>query len=365
MNQQVNSALARKLSAGQDMAVSNGRSVLRAFRLALARAADECLNLPLAVIGAKQTLRAPTDLDKVISDDWLLLVFASESGTAAICLDPGCVSAIVQMQTIGQVAAAPPNPRQLTDTDAAMSLPLIEDMLNRAQTLVDGPQDPVSLSGLAFASRVPDRRSVGLALTEDNYTVFDLTVEIAGGARQGQICALLPNSPEAESALADDTAMKGPNLDQAAGAIRAELHSVTCRMSLPLAKLSELQVGDVLPLTGARLDRTEITTIDGTRTAVGRLGQCGGMRAVRINEQMSLPELTDASRHEFKENETRAHPADLEVDIIPPDEPTPQEPSEIVPLDQSAVNYVNSDKMVAEISELAGLKDRTDDSNFA
>lgn len=35
------------------MAVSNGRSVLRAFRLALARAADECLNLPLAVIGAK------------------------------------------------------------------------------------------------------------------------------------------------------------------------------------------------------------------------------------------------------------------------------------------------------------------------
>ncbi|NVO57215.1 FliM/FliN family flagellar motor switch protein [Rhodobacteraceae bacterium B1Z28] len=359
MGQTVSAALARKLSVGKDDLRDRPRSVLRALRLGFARAAGDRLNLPLAVIGVKQSNRSQDDLVQMIGEDWLLLLFNGTEGVAAACLDPGFVSAIVQTQTIGEVTADPSEARAFTDTDAAMVAPLIEEALIRAVALVEAAADQVCLSGYEFASRAADLRSMSLGLVDDTYRIFDLTVDLAGGLRQGQISILLPDLPVMSAPVEDAQVDTGPCLEQSSGVLRAELNAVLCKMTLPLAGLSGLEVGGLLPLASARLDRTEILTIDRTSAAVGRLGQCGGLRAIRLNEQAPLPALTEPGVPEFVENRSvraRQEPLDpsaLAADVL---DVTPDGGSHhgLNPLD-SDLSFANSDQMVAEITQLAGL----------
>ncbi len=357
MTKTVSAALARKLSAGQEEQGDKPRSVLRALRLAFARAASDRLQLPLAVIGAKQSVRAPEALADRVGADWLLLQFVNGDGVVtAACLDLGAVSAIVQVQTIGEVLTDAPAPRAFTPTDGAMVAPLVEDALNRAVDLVDTTADRSSLSGYEFSYRSTDLRSLSLALVEDLYRVFEFTVELGGGPQQGQISVFLPDrSAEEENEITDDVI--GPNLEQAAGILRAELDTVICRMSLSLGALSDLGVGDVLPLTGSRLDRADVLTIDQTRAAIGRLGQCGGMRAVRLNEYEPLSVWTQSEVEEFLDSHSTASARHR------PEMPAPTEISHVpVSSEQCSasgtetdLNIANSDQMVAEISQLAGL----------
>ncbi|WP_170404396.1 FliM/FliN family flagellar motor C-terminal domain-containing protein [Ruegeria arenilitoris] len=368
MTQTVSAALARKLSVGQEEQGDKPRSILRALRLAFARAAGERLQLPMVVIGAKQSYRTPDVLADQVGEDWLLLQFVTDDGaSAAICMDLGAVSAIVQVQTIGEVLADEPSPRAFTHTDGAMVAPLVEDALVRAVDLVEAPGDQSSLSGFEFTARFADLRTFSLAMVEDTYRVFDLTVELGGGLRQGQISVFLPDpsAEDADEVTQEDT---GPNLEQASGVLRAELNTVICRMSLPLASLSQLKVGEVLPLTGSRLDRAEVLTIDRTRAAVGRLGQCGGMRAVRLNEYAPLTALTQSEAAEFLDARATAT-SQPEMDKTTRTD-TSQMPVAFYPGASSDIgpnlNFADSDQMVAEISQLAGLKlSDTDPGNLS
>lgn len=322
MTVQANAALARKLSAGQDGVPEPPRSILRALRLGLARSAGEGLGLPLSVIGAKQATRAQPELADRVPDGWLLLMFTTEqAGAAAICLDPGCVSAIVQQQTIGMVTSGSPSDRVFTDTDAAMAAPLLEDMMSRARGLVETSVDITNLSGIEYASRAEDMRTLMLAMVDERYRVADLTVELAGGVRQGELCIMLPELPLAEDEKAGQETVSDRSLDQASGVMQAELHVVLSRISLPLTALSGLTPGDVLPLTGSKLDKVEILTIDRVKSAIGRLGQSGGMRAVRINESQptTAPPPTEPPPFLASRSET-FHEADQERS--PPDEIT-------------------------------------------
>ncbi len=369
MAQTVSAALARKLSMGQDDLGDRPRSVLRALRLSIARAASDCLNLPLTVIGAKQSNRPPDDLTKAIGQDWLLLLFVGSGDVAAVCLDPNTVSAIVQTQTIGEVTADPPAPRAFTDTDAAMTAPLVEDTLVRADALAEGAADQACLAGYEFTSRAGDLRSMSLALLEDSYRVFDLTVELAGGMRQGQVMLLLPDLPASADmdAAAQDTT--GPRMEHSSGVLRAELNAVLCRMTLPLTGLSELAVGDVLPLIGARLDKTEILTIERARAAVGRLGQSTGLRAIRLNERPPLPALDDTGEPEFIDSTSQlSRQGDSEPPIPDVRDVTPNDPVDNLQEAEALTgefSLAGSDLTATDISQLAGLLEPDDQTGPA
>ncbi|MFC3118480.1 FliM/FliN family flagellar motor C-terminal domain-containing protein [Jhaorihella thermophila] len=66
------------------------------------------------------------------------------------------------------------------------------------------------------------------------------------------------------------------------GAIRAELTAVIERLRLPLAQLARMQPGELLPLARGRLNQTELVALDGRVIATGKLGQAGGLRAIRL-----------------------------------------------------------------------------------
>ncbi|SMO77301.1 FliM/FliN family flagellar motor C-terminal domain-containing protein [Ruegeria faecimaris] len=353
MTQSVSAALARKLSISQEEKGDKPRSILRALRLAFARAAEDRLQMPLSVIGAKQSCRPPGGLTQSLDEEWILLLFSgSDSSLAAICMDIGLVSAVVQAQTIGEVMPGAPSARGFTDTDAAMVSPWIEEGLSRAASLVETASDRMCLIGFEYASRLADLRTLTLAMVEEEYRVFELTVELGGGLRQGQLSVLLPIRPAetAETEVIHDE--PEGRLDQASGVLRADLNTVVCRMPLSLATLTELVVGDVLPLIGARLDRTEIVAIDRSRAAIGRLGQCGGLRAVRLNETYQTQTFSQPEANEFLEASSAS---------IHEEGPT-EHGQEIMPFSPGALgqegtelNLENSEHMVAEISQLAGL----------
>lgn len=284
-----NSALKRKTDANREGASMAGRSAAGALRLGIARAAANLFDLAISVIGIRQ-VRADQDVvGQYLPDQKLLILLDGPPGlTGALVLDRALMVALVQQQTMGRVTARTPDERPFTATDAAMVAPLVDATLERAAKLAELPADVLCLTGFRFGARVEDRRSALLALDADEYRVFDLTLELDGGPLQGEMCLILPDQkPQAGTTQEPSTAQDSPTLGHAIGVARADLIAVISRVRVPLAELSKMQPGDLLPLVQERLDRIELVSITGQKVAVARLGQTGGLRALRLNENRS------------------------------------------------------------------------------
>ncbi|EEX10081.1 surface presentation of antigens protein [Ruegeria lacuscaerulensis ITI-1157] len=323
--------------------------------MGLARAAVERFRLSASVIGAKQSGRRQEAVTEGLDESRLFLLFAAdEQRVACLAMDPGLVAAVIQKQTIGEVSPDPPPVRKFTDTDAAIVAPLVEEMLARGAQLVEEPEDKARLSGYEFLSRASGLRAVSLALVQDVYDVFDLTVELEGGVRQGVVSLLLPPQSAKPDSHEEQGAEGGAKLADASGVLRAELTAVIAQMHLPLSELSALTEGKVLPLSNARLDRIAMQAIDRTRVATGRLGQCGGMRAVRLNEAHASKGVGDAPEFSVQKG-SRVSVAEPSHDANEP--PAKEKGTRLSdPVGgTSNLDALATDQIASEISELAGL----------
>lgn len=275
------SAVQRKLAAASSGKQTGERTALRALRLGFARAAATVCELPLAVIGATQRRADADDLADYIRDGWLLLLLdGAEGQIGAMLFCPDSIAALIQHQTMGAVSGGSTVDRVFTETDAAMVAPLLDVALQKASDLVQVAADARCLTPYSFGARTEDARSLALALEEDQYRVFELSLDFTGGAAQGTACLILPEPPEPEKTKTNKK--NGPRLDKAIGGATAEMTAVICRMRVPLAELSAMAAGDVVPLTMGRFDKTELQAISGQRVTTGQLGQAGGFRAVRL-----------------------------------------------------------------------------------
>ncbi|MBO9449178.1 FliM/FliN family flagellar motor switch protein [Tropicibacter sp. R16_0] len=366
------SVIQRKLAVARDEGQGAPRSILRAMRLGLARAAADTLDLSMTVIGATQCRRSQDGLQDTVPQDRLYVLLSGPDGLlGGACFDRVCVTSVIQQQTMGTVFAVSSSERAFTGTDAAMIAPLIDAFFPRAKDLSEATVDRLCLDGYQFAARADDRRNLILSMEYDSFRLFDLTVEIGGGVAQGQITLILPDQPEPKEAAPDGLAeMSG--LEKSFGVMRAELTAVISRVQLPLAAFAGMQPGDLLPLIGDKLDKTEVLTIEGQRIAVARLGQCRGMRALRLNERLSElePPNPDAG---FSEHGT---PDATALTLVDPDiiehassveiaaDTLDNGPIEAVPPVAEAeqnFSHLSPEQAVAEISELAGLPAGSDE----
>ncbi|MFC3613577.1 FliM/FliN family flagellar motor C-terminal domain-containing protein [Lutimaribacter marinistellae] len=311
----------------------------------------------MTVIGATQLRCSHEDVSKAVPEERLYLLLAGpENRLGAACLDLACVSSIIQKQTMGTLLEGPTDSRPFTSTDAAMVAPLLEGLFSRAEDLADSMDDRQCLNGYEFCARLPDRRSVGLALAAERYRVFDLTIEIEAGKAQGHGTLILPDFGVQDGSGAAAEVPSGPALSDAAGMIRVDLNAELVRIRLTLSELYALTPGAVLPLVGAKLDKTHLTAIDERRVAQGRLGQCRGMRALRLNEKLPEPSEVTPYEDSFVGLESKpiatsrsAHPSLFdeakvqEIDGAPLDVQEGQAPLAI------------HEATAAEISALAGL----------
>lgn len=267
----------RKLATGREAAAPADLALLRAFRKALPRVADESLGLALTLIGAHQRRMPQADLSEGLDSGWLLLSLTSSTvARAGVLMDPILVSALVQHQTLGAVAKDISPDRRLTGTDAALAAPLVDDLMKKIR-------DTTQYGSLRVERRMPDVRALLLPFDAESYLRAELTIDIAVGLHQGRVIFLLPDAPPPEPETAERGLAEPALMKDNAMVVKAELRAVIARLSLPLDTLNALKVGQVLPLADARMEKTELVSIEGRRVATARLGQADGFRAVRIN----------------------------------------------------------------------------------
>jgi flagellar motor switch protein FliM len=272
---------ARHARAGAD---ARGMSPSKALRLALERACDGRLRLPLAVRAVEQRRVPRAELEQMAGADCLLLLIEGQGVAPGVVLvDRATVQALVEVQTVGAVRSSPPPNRPFTNTDAAIAAPLVDATLEGYDgRMADAPEAP-RRAGYRFADRVADARALTLVLEEPAYELFRLTCDIGPGARTGELTVALPPAALAPPAPTGAGAAAARfDLSELAMTAPVTLDAVLDRVELPLSRVMELAPGMAVPVDAGAIARTELVAARGHVAAVVRLGQMNGFRAVRL-----------------------------------------------------------------------------------
>lgn len=258
----------------------------RALRLAMVRAADHAVGLPLSV---PDLTEEEGTLDDLLSrmDDGLLLIGLRRDAepTGLVALDREARAAVVEMQTLGALSQHPAEARPSTSADAALARPLLETFLREAQAALDGSPLGDWLRSPTLGERVASPREAALLLPDGRYRTIRLALELGAGERQGLVLVL---ARTAEAPVEPD-AVAAPTVAPLVLRAQTEVQAILHRLRLPLCEAEELTVGQVLSLPGVTVASVRLES-GGVPLGPARLGQVGGMRAVRIETPLS-PEL--------------------------------------------------------------------------
>jgi len=297
-------------------------SLAKALRVTLAKVADDLCNMAMAAIGIKiSRVDGPSVAPLLEGPNLLLLLDGPMGRNGAAVLDLSLVSGLVQQNTIGKVLEADGDvERQMTSTDAAICAPILDQLLMRAAELPDDREEGDLLRGVQFGAQVPSPRLMLMALEAPEYRVITLTIDLAGGKRQGVLTLILPELDAA--ARVDPAAAKDPKgkstpavppvqktLARTVLSLNTDLRVRLDQLRMPWVDLNALKVGDTLPLVIQDFSKVDVVTTTGAVVARGTLGQIKGTRAVRLfarpkpltqprrrasdREGLNLPEVED------------------------------------------------------------------------
>lgn len=291
------SVLHRKARAGRVEHQTRAMSVPKALRVTLAKVADDLCNMAMAAIGVRVEQRRGDALGDLFDDASLLMSLDGPLGSrAAAVFDAALVGGLIQQQTMGKVMPELDGAvRRMTTTDAAICAPFLDTLLQRAALLPETEDERALLQGYRFGSRPDDARLLHMTLEAAEYQVVYITVDIAGGQRQGQIVLCMPSIVQ----IAEKTRGTGGDartgdgvlprrkkwLNETVLGLHIDLNIALARLSMPLNAVSALAVGDTLNLGVTAFDKSRVLTMDGCNVGRGTLGQIGGVRALRVEHQ--------------------------------------------------------------------------------
>jgi|GEM_PF-330817 len=257
----------------------------RAIRLAITRAADKTHDMVVNVNSLQEEVLPLDELLGTFAPDLMLLAMMSGErvmGLAAVGSE--LRAALMELQTIGRVLGLPAEDRAPTRTDARMSEPLLTAFFAHLQETA--AQTPLDGWGHDFVvgEKLESTRAAGLVLDDGAYQVIRISLDLGIADRVSELSIALPNRAKAVGQIMKtedlgdwDTQFKAV-IDGSPAQLTALLH----RFKLPLYQADNLSVGQGLPLPGCTVSSVKLLAVDGQRVATARLGQSGGMRAVRI-----------------------------------------------------------------------------------
>ena len=226
-----NSALQRKLRAGRAGQAVQAMTPARAFRLSTERAAAQDLGLRLDVLGVELRQGPVEELGADLADDGVILLLHTGAAPAALVCDLQMVSALVEVQTLGQAQARPAAPRVLTATDAALTQPLLAGVSRRMAGLL--PADAAALPPLTPVKRMPDMRALVLEMGTGGYQLWRCSCAL-GHERCAEFALLLPAAEPPAAAQLPDRTQAAPTPVPASGASCAPRRDRGCWMCLCL-----------------------------------------------------------------------------------------------------------------------------------
>lgn len=284
----------KKVAAARSNQPDGGPGADRAWRLALARAANDILALPLEVARLSVNRRSLAELLELAPERALIAVLEGPAeGLGILMLSPPVLTAMIEMQTIGRVSSSAPPVRKPTRTDASMVADMIDQALQELESGLESDPDLIWAGGFNYASFLDDPRPLGLLLEEEHYRVIQAELRLGNGAKSGAVMLALPAEGRGRAPKPAPTATPAPvaaalfskALSDQVMRTEADIAAVLHRFTVPLSFVMALKTGDLVPLSTAALDRIVLEGLDGRPLASGRLGQNRGMRAVRLAPQ--------------------------------------------------------------------------------
>ena len=313
-----NTFLKRKAAAGREDHLARAMTVQKAVRVTAAKTAEELLQLPLAALSISVETFALGDLEERIKEDCLLLLLDGQHGQPGLAmLDSSLVGGLVQQQTMGRVLEASNEARRMTQTDAALTAPFVDELLTRVPKILELPDDIRLLSGYQFGVMADEVRAVKMALEALEYTSLKMTLDLFKGARQGELTLILPHIEDAAltgldiESEDDEDALPPPDLTKSLMKLNAELNITLGTIRMPISQLQQLMPGQALGLPPDTFPNVKIMGSNGRFLGEGKLGQVEGQRAVRPERDVAydnqpmrrdsdranldLPEVSDIS----------------------------------------------------------------------
>ncbi len=263
----------------------------RALRVAMTRAADKAIGLSLTVTNVgEEFLQLDEVIDGLPTQHLYAALVKGEDVVGLIGLDAQMRAAVIEMQTIGSLTKNPQLDRPPTSTDMMLAAPVCEKLLALLPEATVGSDLEGWAAEVTLGAVFDSVRAAGLVLEENDYRLMRLTLDLAVADRQGEIILALPNHTSQPVVVTTETGDSGwaAKMDRAVAAAPATLNAMLCRMKLSIGKVDGLQVGDVLPLYGATVSSVRLFAPDGVEVGAAKLGQSGGMRAVRIETPVSV-----------------------------------------------------------------------------
>lgn len=297
--------LARKLAKPAQAESAGTPAPTRGLRMAVARASRDIFGAEIDVIGVELGQSGLDDLIVGLTKAHCMIGLEAPEGLVGlVVIDPEALAASGEMMTTGRIKPTPAEARTPTEVDAALVEPFLTGLIKAIQrdcgTSPPGDWFPAVTVGRRFSGTMALR----LTLPERPYRIFRMTLDLGVGGRQGEIAFALPVPASARekrpdqrslpdwSALMSEVVMQTPT----------EVEAILGRIRLPLSMADALKVGQVLPLLELDIATVSLQAPDGSCIANCRLGQSGGMRAVRIEPK---PETAMEEGGHFKSPRTR------------------------------------------------------------
>ncbi|WP_333817788.1 FliM/FliN family flagellar motor switch protein [Tabrizicola sp.] len=284
----------RKIDRARPTQAEGAPGADRGWRLALARAARDAMGLDLDFRSLTIARQSLAEILETVPDRALLaLLDGPQGGLGVIMLGATVTATFIEKQTLGRLSAQPPVPRKASRIDAAMVAGVIDRALQGLDEALVEEADLVWAGGFRYASYLEDARPLGLMLEDEAYRVLSAEVVLGDGGREGRVILVLPAAGRGASpVLAPDIAEA--DIPQFTEALSAQVMQAGCRLDavigrlvLPLHQIMALQVGEVLMLPTAGLDRVSLETVEGRHLVPARLGQHRGMRALKLSEAVT------------------------------------------------------------------------------
>lgn len=309
----------------------------RALGEAMARVGARLPALDLTVVERTCERVETADAIGALPDLALTLPLRGPDGevAGALVLDGTLVDALVEVQTIGRVDAAGRAARAPTRIDAALARPFATALVTETVSRSSGDPDAVAVAPLDPVRHLVGGAQLRREVEAPIAIVATVRATLAGAARETVMRLILPARPAAglpiPSAAAAPRPKARPEDVLAAGTVRLE--AVLPPLRIPLAQLTALKVGDAIPLP---LDALARLTLRGGRLGTGRplprargpaiegrLGQQGGLRAVKLSDP-TAPASEGAAAPTPRPSLATARPApvvpapDLDAADLPP-----------------------------------------------
>ena len=302
------SVLARKAAQGTQDQEARAMSVPKAMRLSLAKLGKDVFEVPIATIGAVTEERKAAEVIELLGETDLLCLLEDDRGRiGAAAIGADIVGGLIQQQTMGKVDASDGKHRPMTATDAAMCAPLLDGVFERVTPMLEVDAEREIVSSFRFGARLEDARNLEMALELPEYFVVRLTLDLAIGARQGELKLILPMGDLVSSENLDgsdedaEVVPDGPQMSDVAMGLPVELNMVLCKFSVELAQAEQFAIGDAVRLPPNTFPETEIVTDTGSTIGLGVLGQVNGIRALRLKRSPSYADQPRRRESDFPE----------------------------------------------------------------